>query len=166
MPVSAEVLRSHLAYTAWASHMLVEAAKSLPHEELTRDFGTADKSVLGSLVHIYAADRVWLARFKGEATRAFVTDVDHDLAVLENDWPALHRRWEAWAGDLTDEAGHAELSYTDLSGRSWRQPVWQLVMHVVNHGTHHRGQVAGFLRSMGYTPPKLDLVHYYRTGER
>jgi len=165
MPVSAEVLRSHLAYTTWASRMLVEAARDLSGEELTRDFGTADKSVLGSLAHIYAADRVWLARFKGEAPHTFITDADHEMAVLENDWPALHRRWESWAAGLTDDAAQAELSYTDLSGHPWRQPVWQLVMHVVNHGTHHRGQVAGFLRSMGHAPPKLDLVNYYRMGK-
>jgi uncharacterized damage-inducible protein DinB len=166
MPVTAEVLRTHLAYTAWASRMLVDAVRSLPPEELSRDFGTADKSVLGSLVHIYAADRVWLARFQGEAPQAFVTETDYGMAVLENDWPALHRKWKAWAGELTDDACRQELSYTDLSGHPWRQPIWELVMHVVNHGTHHRGQVAGFLRSMGHAPPKLDLVHYYRMGER
>jgi len=37
------------------------------------------------------------------------------------------------------------------------------VLHVVNHGTHHRGQAAGFLRAMGYVPPPLDLIAYYRT---
>jgi uncharacterized damage-inducible protein DinB len=36
------------------------------------------------------------------------------------------------------------------------------LLHVVNHGTHHRGQVAGFLRSMGRKPPVLDLIAYYR----
>ena len=40
-------------------------------------------------------------------------------------------------------------------------PAWQIVMHVVNHGTHHRGAVSGFLRAMGKTPPKLDLIAYY-----
>ena len=39
---------------------------------------------------------------------------------------------------------------------------WQIVTHVVNHGTHHRGQVSGFLRTMGHTPPPLDLSFYYR----
>jgi uncharacterized damage-inducible protein DinB len=163
--VSVEVLQSHIAYTAWASRMLVEAAGSLSRDELTRDFGTADKSVLGTLVHIFAADRLWLARLTGESPHIFVTDADYDLAVLQSDWPALHRRWKAWAGELTGEAAGAHVSYTDLSGNPWRQPLGQLVLHVVNHGTHHRGQVSGFLRSMGQVPPKLDLVNYYRMGE-
>jgi uncharacterized damage-inducible protein DinB len=49
-----------------------------------------------------------------------------------------------------------------MRGNPWRQPLGQLVLHVVNHGTHHRGQVSGFLRAMGHVPPKLDLVSYYR----
>jgi uncharacterized damage-inducible protein DinB len=60
--VSAEVLRSHIGYTAWASGLLVEAAGGLTQEELIRDFDTADKSVLGTLVHVFGADRLWLAR--------------------------------------------------------------------------------------------------------
>ena len=54
------------------------------------------------------------------------------------------------------------LAYRDLKGRAYEQPLWQLILHVVNHGTHHRGQVSGFLRSLGHVPPPLDLVAYYR----
>jgi uncharacterized damage-inducible protein DinB len=41
--------------------------------------------------------------------------------------------------------------------------LWKIVLHVVNHGTHHRGQASGFLRAMGHVPPPLDLIAYYRT---
>jgi uncharacterized damage-inducible protein DinB len=162
MIVSAEVLRSHIDYTAWASGLLVAAAGRLTHAELTRDFGTADKSVLGTLVHVFGADRLWLARLKGEPANTFLTDADYRLSVLQTDWPALYRRWKEWAAGLTDETAREEASYADMRGNPWRQPIGQLVLHVVNHGTHHRGQVSGFLRMMGQTPPKLDLVGYYR----
>jgi uncharacterized damage-inducible protein DinB len=164
MSVSAEVLRSHIGYTAWASRCLVESAGRLSPEELTRDFGTADKSVLGTLVHVFGADRLWLARLRGEIVRTFLTDTDYHLPVLQNDWPALHRQWIEWASGLTNEAAAAKISYSDMSGNPWEQPLWQLVLHVVNHGTHHRGQVSGFLRAMGHAPEKLDLVNYYRAN--
>ena len=162
MVVSAELVRSHIGYSAWASGLLVQAAGELSHEELTRDFGTADKSVLGTLVHVFGADRVWLARLKGEPADTFLTDADYRLLVLQSDWPALYGCWSTWAAGLTDEAAQAEVSYRDMRGNPWRQPIGQLVLHVVNHGTHHRGQVSGFLRAMGRVPPKLDLVTYYR----
>jgi uncharacterized damage-inducible protein DinB len=164
MRVSAEVLRAHIGYTAWASRCLVESAGRLSPEELTRDFGTADKSVLGTLVHVFGADRIWLARVRGEAVHTFLTGADYHLSVLQNDWPALHQQWTQWASALTDDAAVAAISYSDMAGNLWQQPLWELVLHVVNHGTHHRGQVSGSLRAMGHVPPKLDLVNYYRAN--
>jgi uncharacterized damage-inducible protein DinB len=161
--LSANALRDSLAYTAWASRRLVDAASQLSPDQLTRDFGTADKSVLGTLVHVFAADRIWLARVHGNAPTSFVSDADYHLAVLQDDWPVVLDEWQSWAAGLAD-AGAAEiLSYSDMSGRPWQQPLWQIVLHVVNHGTHHRGQAAGFLRSMGQAPPPLDMTVFFRT---
>jgi uncharacterized damage-inducible protein DinB len=162
MQISAEILRTHIDYTAWASARLVEAAGRLSSEDLTHDFGTADRSVLGTLVHLFGSDRLWLARLQGGPNPGFVTDADRSLPVLQNDWPALHQRWRNWALHLTDEMALETLAYNDMKGRPWNQPLWQLILHVVNHGTHHRGQVSGFLRSLGHAPPALDLVLYYR----
>jgi uncharacterized damage-inducible protein DinB len=162
MPLSLEDLREHLAYSAWASRRLVVAASELTAAELERDFATADRSVLGTLVHIFAADRLWLARLRGAPLPRFVTPDDHRLTVLENDWPDVHRQCGDWLNGLDDAAALADFAYQDLEGRDWNQPIWQLVLHVVNHATHHRGQVSGFLRAMGRTPPVLDLVAFYR----
>jgi uncharacterized damage-inducible protein DinB len=162
MSVSADALRTHIDYTAWASLHLLNAAAQLTPDELTRDFGTADGSVLGTLAHIFAGDRLWLARLTAALTPAFITDADRDLTALQNSWPALLEHWKTWAAELTDEQVLAPIAYHDLKGRPWQRPLWQLVLHVVNHGTHHRGQVSGFLRSLGYTPPPVDLIYYYR----
>lgn len=163
-PVSADVLRTHLDYTAWASTRLVEAAAKLSSEELTRDFGTADKSVLGTLVHVFAADRIWLARIQGHVPERFI-DVERDMHVhvLTNDWPVLREKWKQWSAGLTAESIAAKVSYKDLKGNAYETPLWQILLHVVNHGTHHRGQVSGFLRAMGHAPPALDLIAYYRS---
>ncbi|MEZ5352209.1 MAG: DinB family protein [Bryobacteraceae bacterium] len=158
-----EQIRHHIGYTAWASTRLVEAASALSPEQLTRDFGTADKSVLGTLVHVFAADRIWIARVRGHVPGRFM-DVEQDmyLSVLQNDWPPLHQSWKALVAGL-DAAGLDRVTeYSDLKGNAHRTPLWQILLHVVNHATHHRGQVAGFLRTMGKTPPPLDLIAYYR----
>ena len=162
MPVPAGVLRTHLDYTAWASQRLLDAAAALTEEELNRDFGTSEHSVLGTLAHTFGADRIWLWRLAGGENPGGLTAADRSLAVLQTDWPAVYERWRLWAAELTDEAAAAPLDYRDMKGNPWRQPVWQLILHVVNHGTHHRGQVSGFLRAMGKVPPPLDLIAYYR----
>jgi uncharacterized damage-inducible protein DinB len=161
--LSVFALQDMLAYSAWASRRMVEAAAQLSPDQLTRDFGTADKSVLGTLVHIFAADRIWLRRIEGHLPEKFIGEEDYRLSVLQNDWPALQDKWRAWAAGLEDEAAAADLHYRDIRGNQWTQPIWQVVLHVVNHGTHHRGQVQGFLRAMGASPAPLDLTAYYRT---
>src|SRR5947207_6633059 len=93
LSVSADVLRSHLAYTAWASRRLVHAASLLSEAELVHDFNTSEHSVLGTLVHTFAADRVWLARFHRAPRVGYSTQADFRLAGLPTDWPALHNRW-------------------------------------------------------------------------
>jgi uncharacterized damage-inducible protein DinB len=142
MPVSPETLRTHLDYTAWAASRLLDASAQLSPEELNRDFGTADKSVVGTLAHVFAADRV--------------------LSLLQREWPVVLRSWQDWAAGLTDENVAQVTAYRDLKGNAWTTPWWKIVLHVVNHGTHHRGQVSGFLRAMGHKPPPLDLIAYYR----
>jgi uncharacterized damage-inducible protein DinB len=162
MSVTVPVLRDHIDYTAWASARLVEAAGRLSPEELTRDFLTADKTVLGTLMHVYSSERLWLARVKGDPFPGLPTEAEHNLAFLQTAWPELYGRWREWASSLNPESPTREVSYRDLKQNSWKQPLWQIILHVVNHSTHHRGQASGFLRSMGHTPPSLDLIAFYR----
>lgn len=161
MPISADTLRQQLDYTTWATNRLMEAAKQLTPEELTRDFGASEKNVVGTLAHIYAADRVWLGRIQGNPPAAFITDADRDFGLLQREWPGLLDRWKKWATPLSDEDILGKLTYKSMLGGERTTPLWQITLHVVNHGTHHRGQVSGFLRAMGKTPPQLDLIRYY-----
>ncbi len=78
------------------------------------------------------------------------------------EWPEVYRGWDDLLKGWKDEEVRSDLTYLDLKGNQWTQPIWQLVLHVVNHATHHRGQAAGFLRTMGRVPPVLDLVAFYR----
>src|ERR1019366_4721668 len=123
MPMTVDVLRAHLNYTAWASSRLVDAASTLSPQELMRDFSTADHNVLGTLVHVYAADRVWLGRIeRNPPARFIVPEQDMHLTVLQNDWPALLGRWKQWSAALTEDSIHKEIPYKDTKGQCVREP--------------------------------------------
>ena len=163
MPLSVEDLRDHVSYSAWASQRLVHAASELSEAELLRDFQTSDHSVLGTLVHTFAADRLWLTRLQKSPRQQYSSEADYRLSVLQTEWPEVYRQWDALLKGLSDEQAWAGFTYQDLRGNVWTQPIWQVVLHVVNHATHHRGQTSGFLRMMGRVPPVLDLVAFHRS---
>ena len=84
MSVSVATVRTHIDYHAWATRRLMDAVGELSQEELGRDFGTADKSMLDTLVHVYAADRLWLGRILGHPNpgfAGFITPADRSLGL-------------------------------------------------------------------------------------
>jgi len=162
MHVSLETLQLHIDYTIWASQRMLDAVTELTPEELTHDFGTADKSVLGTLFHIYGGDYAWIERMYGKSINKRPYDEHDPITTLQTEWPRVWERWRAYVCALTEETAEAEVSYSTFKGAPYRTPAWQIILHVVNHATHHRGQAAGFLRAFGKTPPVLDLMQYYR----
>ena len=158
--ISTDLIKQHIAYTRWATDRIMRAVEQLPPEQLEHDFQTADRTILNTLVHTFGADRVWLLRVLGEKPTVFLADDERNLATLQREWPIVLSRWAAWAETVQDP--RAPISHLDLKGNPWHHELWEVVLHVVNHATHHRGQVSGFLRTLGHTPPQLDLIRFYR----
>ncbi len=162
----ADVLRNHVHYNVWATSRLLNAVTGLSHSDLERDFGTADKSVRGTLTHLFRAERVWLGRLQhSTAPLPWALPEDEEWAVLVEQWPKLHDDWSSWTASVAPEDLDREIEYQDLKSNSRREPLWPIVLHVVNHGTHHRGQVAGFIRALGQTPPNLDFITFFRSSQ-
>ena len=157
------LIRNHIDYTIWATNRLLDAAAKLNGEELRHNFGTADRSIQGTLTHLLRAERTWLRRIQeGTPAAPWAVPADEQWEALSVEWPEIHQNWRNWAGALSDMDAERQLDYTDLKGNQWKQPIWQIVLHVVNHSTHHRGQVSGFLRALGKTPPPLDFIAFTR----
>jgi uncharacterized damage-inducible protein DinB len=159
-----DALRTHIDYATWASAKLLAAAEALTSEELARDFGTADNSVIGTVAHIFAADRIWLRRLQGAPPPTPFLDKDREIRLdtLQTEWPPVLGAWKELAAGWTEESLAQEIAYKQMNGQPFVTPVWQIVLHLVNHASHHRGQAVGFIRSMGHQPPRLDLIFYYR----
>lgn len=162
MSLPAATARTHWDYTIWASRKLLDAAAALSEPERTRDFQHADRTVIGTLAHIFAADRVWLGRIQGNPPPRFLDESEKSVDVLRSEWPRIHEGWTQWLAQQTNESLEQPLHYKDLKGNAYQTPLWQVLLHVVNHATHHRGQVSAMLRAMGHTPPGVDLIFYYR----
>jgi len=163
MNVSPATLGTHLDYSAWSSARLLEAAGGLTEEELSRDLKVSHQSVIGTLAHVFGADRIWFDRIHGRVRQGlFDPGEDLSLRALGELWPAVSRNWNEWAAALDDSSVQSTASYRTLDGTPYESPLWQIVLHVVNHASYHRGQVSAMLRQLGRVPPATDLIAYYR----
>ena len=155
--MTASEARLHLRYSAWASRKLVDAAAALPPESLDRKNGISHGSILGTLAHIQFGDWIWYTRAMGPVEKP-----GGSLQELQTVWPSILDKWIAWADALSDADLTRAVDYKAMDGKAFRTPLWQIVLHVVNHATLHRGQVMGMLRQAGVAPPGTDLIYYYR----
>jgi uncharacterized damage-inducible protein DinB len=160
MPSLLPTVRGLLAYTIWADRQILQAVAALPEEDLVRETGTSFGSVLGTLAHVLGAEQLWLSRFLGVPLVRLPSQEDFPTcevlrASFEDFWPQL----EFFLASLTEEQLAAEFTWTSLEGENRTAPFRQVLLHVVNHSSYHRGQVVAQLRQLGHQPPSTDLVY-------
>lgn len=157
--MTAKEAQTLLAYTVWASHKILDASLKLPPEEFHKPTGISHDSIAGTLNHIYWADRAWFERI---ANPAAPLPAPTSWEETHAAWPELLGRWQQWATELADGDLDRVLEYKSLAGTPAHTPLDQIVMHVVNHATLHRGQIMGMLRQRGIEPPHTDMIYYFR----
>jgi uncharacterized damage-inducible protein DinB len=155
-------VRELFAFHRWANARLLDAAGGLTAEDFARDLRSSFPSVRETLVHLLSADWIWLERWRGRSPTA---GPDWDVpthADLRARWAEFERDQLAFLEGLSEADLDRVVSYRALSGAPYANPLGELLRHVVNHGTYHRGQVATLLRQLDVKPPQTDLILYYR----
>lgn len=154
-------IRHLFDYTEYANHLVLDAAEKLTDQQLRHDVKISHGSIFGTLVHMAAAEWIWLARWQGESPAGlWKEDAFADLKTLRAEWQKIEADRKALLDGLTMDALHADLSYKNTKGELASLPLVALIQHVVNHATLHRGQVVGMIRQLGIAPPAVDLLFY------
>jgi len=151
-------------YDRWATDRQVAVIEKLSAEQYAKDLGSSYGGIRGTLVHIFAAELLWYARWNGDSPTTIITEADiPTLPMLRDRWSALRFEMDRFTSNLTDEKLAETLAYKDLQGNPYVQPLSHLIRHVINHSTYHRGQITTMMRQLGATPPRsIDLIAYYR----
>ncbi len=161
-----EILRMQLAYKQWQTQRLLDGVRALPADVYELPRGSSHGGIKGTLEHIYGSDLVWMRRIRGIPTTRADIVFPEALPALETSWLQLLADWRQWAVAMPDAKWDDKLHYYLFNGSEWSTPLWQIVLHVVNHGTLHGGQVVAMLRQAGLTPPQTDLIFFYREFEQ
>jgi uncharacterized damage-inducible protein DinB len=153
------------AYNRWANARLYEAALALPDVDYRRDAGAIFKSLHGTLNHLLLTDRMWFKRLTGEGEHPNKLDViiheeRADLAAARADEDDRIVRYVA---SLSPESLEGMHGYATTSGTPFTQKRRDILAHIFNHQTHHRGQAHTILSVVtGREPPVLDLLAMQR----
>ena len=157
--MTVETIRELFAHGDWARDKLLGLADGLVDEQLDRPFDIGPGSLRATLRHLYGAERIWFERWQGAeqpqhpTSRSLTT-----IAELRQAWLKL----AAARGDYLTQIGSVGLmktaDYTDLAGKPRSQHIGDLMLHVCNHGVHHRAQALNMLRRLGVKTPGLDYL--------
>jgi uncharacterized damage-inducible protein DinB len=161
--MTAEEVRLLFAYDAWANARALDVCSALTPERFTKDMGSSFASVRDTLAHIMGAQWIWTERFQGRPTTALPKpDQYADLPALGERWAEVQRDLLAYVNKLSTADLDRSFEYRDTKGNAHRNVYREVLQHLANHGTYHRGQVTTLLRQLGVKPVSTDLIVFYR----
>lgn len=152
-------------YNYWANGRILDAAEGLTEEQYTTTVpGMSHGSIRATLIHALAAEQIWRRRcLEGESPTTLVKEADcPTLEALRRLWVAEEAAMRAGLARLTGEALAGRVAYRTTGGAPMEGTLWQLLAHLVNHGTQHRAEAAVALTAFGHSPGDVDLIIYLR----
>ncbi len=160
-----EIFRQLADYNRWANLRIYDAALAIPEPQYRKPVGVFFGSLHGTLNHLLLTDRVWLKRLTGSGEHPERLD-----AILHDNRRDLLRSRIAEDARLIDlvqsysEAGLQEvIAYRNMAGKPHSQPLREILLHLFNHQTHHRGHAHACCSILtGTEPPSLDLLQFQR----
>ena len=159
-----EYIQTLVDYNYWARDRLLASAEQLSPEQLTRSLGSSFGSVLDTLVHMHFAEWIWYQRWQGSSPTAG-PDKSRLVTVdaLRETWRPLEQQIRTFVASLGPGGLTRVVDYQTMTGQPGASPHWQMIVHVVNHGSYHRGQVATMLRQLGAKPAQsTDMIVFFR----
>lgn len=156
-----ETIRLLYGYHNWVNDRLLTRAEDVPPERTKEHFGASFDTIHGTLAHILGSEITWLNRWRGNSPAKQIGGEDFaSLAEIRDRWVSQRQEMDAFIAQLTPEQLAAPLRYKNYAGMEYELPLWQLMLHLVNHGTHHRSELADMLTRTGYPPQPTDLTRY------
>ena len=157
-----ELVRGLYVYNEWANNHILDAAKALTDGEFSSKQGASFESVEGNLAHIVGAQIIWLQRWTGGANPKPVSEFQkmRGLPSIRDAFEKSHVELRSFLASLTQDGLERVLAYRDSAGNPYERVLWQLMSHVVNHGTHHRAEAAMAMGLLGKPMRELDYTYF------
>lgn len=160
-----EILLQYADYNIWANKLIIDTILKLKEGVAEQEVASSFPSLKATVLHIWSAESVWLQR---------LLLTEHPVWVQGAFTGTIQEACDSWqkvSADIKqfvtrqfdDNALAHVVMYSDLKGNQHKTPVYQVLHHVFNHATYHRGQLVTILRSVGVTDlPSTDFIRFVR----
>jgi uncharacterized damage-inducible protein DinB len=157
-------IQKHLQYNAWADSKVVEILSNLDEKLFDQPVKSSFPSVRKTICHVWDSAFIWLTRIKGGQVSGWPSE---NFKGTNQEMIASFAATSKELADLIATKDRAfldsQIHYKNMKGIEFTQPVEDILFHVVNHNTYHRGQLITIFRELGIeTLPNQDLIAYMR----
>jgi len=160
--------RTLARYRMWADRLTFDAVAALPPGEATKERPTLFKTMVGTLNHNYVIDLIWQAHLEGRehgfTARNLV--LHPELADLWQAQQAVNQWYIDWSDRQSQASLDEAVNFTFIGGEKGSMSRGDILLHVVNHASYHRGWVAEMFFQVPARNPTTDLPVFLSRGER
>ena len=156
--------RMLMRYAAWADARLFDALRSVPPSIIDQPRLGRPGGLISTLAHIYVVDRIWRAHLEGKLHGFRTRNLDQPITLTElESAQKLENHWYITFVDAQSEGSLAQvINFSFVDGGEGSLSRGDMLLHVSNHKTYHRGYVADMLYESGLKPPTMDLPVFLR----
>jgi uncharacterized damage-inducible protein DinB len=148
-------------YNYWANKRVLDAAEHLDETQLHAATRGGHESLYRTLIHIMGAEYRWRMRWQAVSSPEWLNANDFPtLAVLRTRWQEEERLIRLFLSTLRDEDMTRIISFRPTPGLNFSPLLWQTLVHLINHGTQHRSEIAVLLTELGHSPADLDFIWF------
>jgi uncharacterized damage-inducible protein DinB len=150
-----------MEFMFWGDRRVLTAACAITEPEYYAERGFSAGSLHKLLVHTMAAQWAWLSRWRQLEVLRLEDATDYPTREnLVRRWPQIHHDFSEYLTAQTETTLAAELTYRNTRGEQFTLPLGELVLHCLDHGTYHRGQVNSLIKLAGGTPVALNYFQF------
>ena len=159
-----KMLAQYAAYNLWANNRIIEVINNLTDEQVDREIVSSFSSIKNTLLHLWDVENIWWQRMKLAEVQVWQSDnFEGSLLELNTNIQAQSKQWKEWIDLATEAALEHEFIYRNSKKDQFKQPVYEMLMHLFNHQTYHRGQLITLLRQVDEKNiPNTDLISFLR----
>ena len=158
------ILLQCAAYTIWANRKIIECINNLSNDQINREISSSFSSIYKTVLHMLDAESIWWQRVKlVEHIERPSESFDGSFEELSKKLEAQSKLWEEWISNASDNQLNHVFSYQNTKKEQFKQPVYEMLLHIFNHNTYHRGQLVTMLRQLGVEKiPPTDFIVFAR----